>query len=116
MAVLAIVSSAFYNYNLMKQFYAAIIVLLTILAIVRFDAIIIFMLSGFIPGINVTLAPSTMLAVMIANVALVIALKKRLLVYQYCLDFYDEFLSTSKKDSQPIKPKQSRPRRRYQEL
>lgn len=100
----------------MKQLSLTLAVLITIILVVRFDVVIIFMLSGFIPGINVTLAPSTMLAVMIASVALGFALRIRQVMYQHCLSFYDEFLGPSKKDTTPIKAKPARPRRRYQEL
>ena len=100
----------------MKQLYAAILILSVIVCTVWFDAIIVFLLSGFVPGINIVLAPSTMLAVMIASTVLVISLRKYRVVYQYCLSFYDEFIRTDTKDPQETKEKSDRPRRRYQEL
>lgn len=100
----------------MKQLYAAILILSVIVCTVWFDAIIVFLLSGFVPGINIVLAPSTMLAVMIASTVLVISLRKYRVVYQYCLSFYDEFIGTDTKDPQETKEKSDRPRRRYQEL
>ena len=100
----------------MKQLYIALVVLGIAACAVWFDAIIVFFLSGFIPGINIVLAPSTMLAVLIASTVLVISLRKYRVVYQYCLSFYDEFIGTDTKDPQETKEKSDRPRRRYQEL
>ena len=101
----------------MKQLYIAMSILAITAFVVWFDAIIVFFLSGFIPGINIVLAPSTMLAVMIASAVLIVALRKYRVVHQHCLDFYDEFLALDKKDvvKKPDQ-KSDRPRRRYQEL
>ena len=100
----------------MKQFYAALIIIAVVAFVAWFDAAIVFLLSGFIPGINVTLPPSTMIAVMIASTILVFALRKRRIVYQACLTFYDELLGIGKKDAPTEDKKPARPRRRYQEL
>jgi hypothetical protein len=101
----------------MKQLYIALAVLGIAACAVWFDAIIVFFLSGFIPGINIVLAPSTMLAVMIASAVLIVALRKYRVVYGHCLDFYDEFLALDKKDVvKESEQKSDRPRRRYQEL
>lgn len=100
----------------MKQFSVAVIVIAVVAFVTWFDAAIVFLLSGFIPGINVTLPPSTMIAVMIASTILVFALRGRRIVYRHCLAFYDELFGIGKKDAPVEDKKPARPRRRYQEL
>ena len=100
----------------MKRFYTSLIILGTIAVTIWFDEIIVFLLSGFIPGINTVLAPSTMLAVMVASAIMVATLTQYRTIYQYCLAFYDEFLTTDNKTIKESSEKPNRPRRRYQEL
>lgn len=116
--MLAIILHASYTHVHMKVFIATTIIAATIGAVVFFDAIVVFLLSGFIPGINITLAPSTMIAVFVASALLVLTLKKRYAIYRACLAFYDELFNSKKKTSKaPAKSTQSKlPRRRYQEL
>lgn len=100
----------------MKQLYVAIIILGTTAFVVWFDAIVVFLLSGFVPGVNIVLAPSTMLAVMIASAVMVLVLRKYRIVYQYCLAMYDAYVQSDTKDTLETKESSDRPRRRYQEL
>ena len=100
----------------MKQLYVTLIILAVIAFVIWFDAVVVFLLSGFIPGINITLSPSTMLAVMIASAVMVAVVRHRFAVYRRCLSFYDEFFGISKKDTPPSGKTTGRPRRRYQEL
>lgn len=92
-------------------------ILAATLTVAHFDALVIFLLSGFIPGINVTLTPSKMLAVIAASTLLVAALRHRHAVYQHSLELYDEYIAPS---PEKMTPRESidakRPRRRYQEL
>ena len=84
---------------------------------VFFDDIIVFLLSGTIPALNVTIPATTMLAIMIASIVLIIALKSRRAIYQNCLEMYDELFDSKKKLSAPHQEQvQTLPRRRYQEL
>lgn len=100
----------------MKRFYALLIIIGTIAMTMWFDEIIVFLLSGFIPGINIVLSPSTMLAVMVAGAVMVAALTQYRTIYQYCLAFYDEFFTSDSKTIKESNEKPNRPRRRYQEL
>ena len=105
----------------MKWFYGIIIAIAAITLVIHFDAVVVFMLSGFIPALDLTLPPSTMLAVFVASAILLFALSKRQAVYHYCLALYDynvdALFGFGKKNDTPVsdnKPKL--PRRRYQEL
>ena len=103
----------------MKHLYAIAIVIGTIAFLLFFDTIVVFLLSGFIPGINITLAPSTSIAVMIASTILIAAIVQfRHAVYMQCLAFYDAFLFKKKTSSNsvPKKEKAKLPKRRYQQL
>lgn len=105
----------------MKKLITLAIIAATILLVVNFDAVIIFMLSGFIPGIGVTLPPSTMVAVFVASTLMMPALRRRRAVYQRCLDYYDsatdQLFGLGKKSDKPaVDDKPKLPRRRYQEL
>ncbi len=97
----------------MKHFLGFTILALTILVALNFDLVVVFLLSGFIPGVNVSLAPSTMIAVMLASALTLLALRRRHAVYQACLSLYDAFWG---KKSPATKPRPSLPKRRYQEL
>lgn len=119
--MLAIPPLSLYTRGHMKRFITPMIILATVALIINFDMIIVFMLSGFIPGINITLAPSTMIAVFIASTVLIFSLNKRQIVYARCLEFYDYITSASfkfgkKNTSAEPNEKPERPRRRYQEL
>lgn len=99
----------------MKQILAvcAIVILLTMPA--WLDAIIIFLLSGFIPVLGVTLGPTTMLAVMVASVILGFSLKRRRVVFNHCTELYDRIeVLIEKRQKAASRP--SLPKRRYQEL
>lgn len=101
----------------MNMFAAIIITLAIIASILFFDHVIVFLLSGSLPFINVTLPATTMLAIMIASTVTVIALRRRHAVYQNCLELYDEFFRLKKrKDDTPTSQAPKLPRRRYQEL
>ena len=103
----------------MKVPYAAIaIVIAAIISVIFFDQIVVFLLSGFIPGLSITIPATTMLAVMVAGATLIVTLRYRHIVYQHCLTLYDAIFEPKKKNNSApessTKPKL--PRRRYQEL
>lgn len=103
----------------MKYLYVIAIIFATIAMVVFFDAIVIFLLSGFIPGINITLPPTTSIAVMIAStITVAAAAQYRTAVYAKCLALYDAFFFKKKKSSNTTKKKKSSdlPKRRYQSL
>ena len=100
----------------MKRLYSMIVITAAIIAVVYFDAMIVFLLSGFIPGINITLAPSTMIAVMVASSLLIVAASSRQTVYRYCLAIYDTFNVNDKTTTPQITEKPKLSRQRYQEL
>ncbi len=102
----------------MKQLYVIAIIAATIAFVVCFDAIIVFLLSGFIPGINITLAPSTSIAVMVASTILIATIVLyRQAVYARCLSLYDALFGFKKKKSTAgTGVKLKLPKRRYQEL
>lgn len=101
----------------MKRSAVIAIITAVILSVVFFDQILIFLLSGSIPGLDVTLPPTTMLAVMVASTILVFALRRRHIVYQRCLTLYDELFGIKKKNKAAATgTKSALPRRRYQEL
>ena len=115
--MLAILVSNFYTHHYMRYLYIITVILGVCVFAVYFDAMIVFLLSGFIPGINVTLPPSTMIAVMIASAALLFALLFRKNVFNYCLGLYDQLFDTQKEPAtSTLAKKTSLPRRRYQEL
>jgi hypothetical protein len=88
------------------------------LGFIFFDQVIVFLLSGFIPGTNFSISATTMLAVIISSSILMLTLKYRCAVYQNCLKFYDNLVvRKNEKDDMPeIDTKAKLPRRRYQEL
>lgn len=96
MAMLAIRSPRAYSDIDMKHLSTLLAILFLTTLIARFDAVVIFLLSGFIPGLNVTLPPSTMLAVMVASGILLLALKKWPQVYGRCLTLYDQIVTGQK--------------------
>lgn len=116
--MLAIQVGSSYTQLHMKYIYVIAIVLTTIVCVICFDAIVVFLLSGFIPGINITLAPSTSIAVMIASTILVgVVVQYRQDVYRLSLSLYDAFFGIKKKNATPApEAKTKLPRRRYQEL
>lgn len=99
----------------MKQILVvcAIVILLTLPA--WLDAIIIFLLSGFIPVLGITLSPSTTPAIMIACVILGFSLKRRRTVFDHCTELYDR-IEASVEKRQKAANRPSLPKRRYQEL
>ena len=99
----------------MKQIIALGVIVALLTSAAWFDAIIIFLLSGYIPVINITLEPSTMLATMIASVILGFSLRRRKIVYSHCTELYDRLISTLEA-RQKTTDRPSLPRRRYQEL
>lgn len=102
----------------MKKATIIAIVLIALFATHLFDPIVLFLLSGSLPFFNITLPPSTMLAVLVASTILVFALRRRHFVYRNCLELYDEFFIGKKKKSTPVDDdtKSKLPRRRYQQL
>ena len=99
----------------MKQIIAFGVIVALLTSPVWFDAIIIFLLSGFVPVIGITLEPSTMLAVMIASVALGLSLKRRKVVFDRCTELYDR-IEISIEKRQKVASRPNLPKRRYQEL
>lgn len=97
----------------MRQFYGLSILVVAILVISQFDVIIIFLLSGFIPGANITLAPSTMLAIMTAIVLMIPLLKRRRTIYRLILELYD---ATTDKGHAESNQKSQLPRRRFEQV
>ena len=102
----------------MKYLYTTAIIAATIASVLFFDAIVIFLLSGFVPGINVTLPPSTSFAVMVAGTSLIVSIVKYgESVFKECLSIYDTFIfKKSTPHATNKKKKIALPRRRYQEL
>lgn len=84
--------------EVMKRFVIIGCILVTFLIIFS-DPLLIFLLSGSLPIVNVTLPPTTMLAVIVASIPLVAALRRRVAVYHRCLKLYDELFNTTKKSS-----------------
>lgn len=107
-----------YTSTTMKKLLTLTIIALVVLGIVFFDQILVFLLSGLIPGTNFSIPPTTMLAVMVASAILVPALRYRHEIYENSLDLYDAFFGIKKKkDDTPSGDTQPElPRRRYQEL
>lgn len=54
-----------------------------------FDALMVFLLSGSLPIVDVTLPATTMMAIIPASLTLGLALKRRRTVYRHCLSIYD---------------------------
>lgn len=101
----------------MKKLYVSTITLAILFGVIFFDQIIVFLLSGFIPGIDLTIPATTMLSVMIASTILILALRRRHVVYYNCLELYDELFGKKKESDTPATDNKSKlPRRRYQEL
>lgn len=107
-----------YTSTTMKKSLTLTIIMLIILSIMFFDQILVFLLSGLIPGTNFSIPPTTMLAVMVASAILIPTLRYRHEIYKSSLDLYDAFFGIKKKkDNEPSGDTQPElPRRRYQEL
>jgi hypothetical protein len=99
----------------MKYVIGIFIIVATILAVLHFDSVVIFLLSGTFPGFHFSLSPSIMLAVMLSGALTTLLLTKRREVYAHCLALYDHFAEKDhKQDDRPAKKKT--PRRRYEQL
>lgn len=98
----------------MKQLYVILVIMLTVLAVINFENIVIFFLSGSIPGVHFSVSPSMSIATMIASALTVGLFLKRTAIYTLCLKSYDHLFGTT--DAQVTASPAQRPRRRYQEL
>ena len=107
-----------YTSTTMKKLLTLTIIILVVLGIVFFDQILVFLLSGLIPGTNFSIPPTTMLAVMVASAIFIPTLRYHHEVYKNSLGLYDAFFDVKKKESdEPSSGAQPElPRRRYQEL
>lgn len=102
----------------MKKTLTISSITLVVLGIVFFDQILVFLLSGLVPGTNFSIPPTTMLAVMVASTIVIPSLKYRHEVYKNSLYLYDTFFGIKKKkdDVSSGDTTSKRPRRRFQEL
>lgn len=119
MAMLALGPSATYTKSYsMKQLYVIGTIVLALIVLSRFDTIVVFLLSGFIPVIGISVAPSTMLAIMTASIILTLTLVRyRRRVYARMLAFYDQhFASHDNTTATKVTTKTRLPRRRYGEI
>ena len=112
--VLAFHAREVYTSNTMKYYYI-ILALICLFVLTHFDGFIVFLLSGFIPALDIRLSPSTMLAVMVAAVIMIPALRIRRIVFAASLSLFDSLFGRKKESSE--KPSKSRlPKRRYGQL
>ena len=98
----------------MKQLYVILVIMLTLLAVINFENIVIFILSGSIPGVHFSISPSMSMATMIASTLTVGLFLKRNVIYTLCLKSYDHLFGAT--GAKAIPSSVQRPRRRYQEL
>jgi hypothetical protein len=97
------------------KYYYIILALICLFVLTHFDGCIIFLLSGFIPALDIQLPPSTMLAVMVAGVIMIPVLRMRHHLYAKLLSLFDSLFGRKKESTE--KPSKARlPRRRYGQL
>ncbi len=97
------------------KYYYIIFVLICLFLLTHFDVFVVFLLSGFIPALDITLSASTMLAVMVASIIMLPALRTRRHVYVKSLALFDALFGR-KKESTEKPSKAPLPRRRYGQL
>lgn len=100
----------------MKQFYGIGIFLAFVLAVVHFDAIVYFLLTGQLPGLTISLSPSMSIAVLVAATATSIALIWRRRVYHFGLALHDRLLTSDENVDVESAAAVRVPRRRYHHL
>lgn len=97
------------------KYYYIILTLICLFILAHFDGFIVFLLSGFIPALDIRLSSSTMLAVMVAGIIMIPALGMRRRVYVKSLALFDALFGRKKESTE--KPSKTRlPRRRYGQL
>lgn len=92
-----------------------------IVLLFNFDALVVFFLSGLIPGTNLVIPPATMIAAMIGSALIIPFRHYRTHLYRLGLSLYDYAVavaSTHEADLAPstAQPTHSLPKRRYREL
>ncbi|GEM_PF-6382624 len=101
----------------MKKLSILATVIAITVGVIFFDQLIVFLLSGLIPGSNFTVPATTMLAIMTASVVLIYALRYRQIIYQNSLVLHDDIFR-AKQNNKPSESlaKPTLPHRRYQGL
>lgn len=97
------------------KYYYIILALICLFLLTHFDGFIVFLLSGFIPALDIRLSSSTMLAVMVAGIIMIPTLSMRRRVYMKSLALFDALFGRKKEvEDKPTKARL--PRRRYGQL
>lgn len=97
----------------MKKMSTILIVAIALVALINFDSIVVFILAGAIPAINLVIPATTMLSLMIASMIMIPFVRRRRHVVNYGVALYDRIVASRKAAHHH---EVRLPKRRYQEL
>lgn len=102
----------------MKQVYGLILIAGVVVLIVNFDALMIFLLSGRLPGTDITIQPSTIFAIIAASCIATFVFRHRTReLLQLSDTIYTRLLAyLGKKKTVTPAPSSKLPRRRFSKL